>query len=59
MEDSIAATGPLTQNTDLVMIGENAERRGRLFNGWMDDVRLYGYGLSEQEVQALYRSGAK
>ena len=59
LEESIAVTGALTQNADPVMIGENSERRGRLFNGWMDDVRLYGYGLSEPEVQALYRSGPK
>jgi hypothetical protein len=59
LEDAVTATGPLTQNAEPVLLGENPERRGRCFNGWMDDVRLYGYGLSEQEVQALYRSSAK
>jgi len=56
--ENSAETGPTPANTAPVMIGENSERRGRLFNGWIADVRLYGYGLSEQEVQALYRSGA-
>jgi hypothetical protein len=57
LETSTAATGPMAQNTEPVLIGENAVSRGRFFNGWMDDVRLYDYGLSEQEVQALYRTG--
>ena len=41
------------------MIGENSMERGRLFNGWIGDVRLYGYGLSAEEIQALYHGGAK
>ena len=40
------------------MIGGNSGRLERRFNGWIDDVRLYGYGLSEAEVKALYRAAA-
>jgi hypothetical protein len=57
LEDSVAATGLLFQDTEPVMIGENSMHRGRLFNGWMNDVRLYGYGLSAEEVRALYSRG--
>jgi hypothetical protein len=57
LEASVAATGILTRNGDPVVIGGNPSLRGRLFNGWMNDVRLYGYGLSAEEVQALYRRG--
>jgi hypothetical protein len=57
LEDAVAAAGEMAQDTDSVLLGENAASRGRFFNGWMDDVRLYSYGLSEAEVQALYRGG--
>ena len=57
LETSVAATGLIAQNSEPVLIGENSVSRGRLFNGWMDDVRLYDYGLSEDEVVALYRTG--
>jgi hypothetical protein len=57
VETSVRATGPIAQNAEPVMIGENAVSRERFFNGWMDDVRLYDYGLSEEEVLALYRAG--
>jgi hypothetical protein len=40
-----------------VKIGGNSGRPERKFSGWMSDVSLYGYGLSEAEVKALYRSG--
>ena len=48
---------PIAQNSAPVMIGCNSTAYERRFNGWIDDVRLYGYGLSEAEVQALYRGG--
>ena len=54
LEDSAAAK-PIAQNTAPVMIGCNSEAYERRFNGWIDDVRLYGYGLSDAEVKALYR----
>jgi hypothetical protein len=37
-----------------VLIGENAERPGRFWNGLIDDVRIYSYALSEDEIEALY-----
>jgi hypothetical protein len=49
---------PIAQNTQSVMIGCNSEYYDRRFNGWIDDVRLYGYGLSDDDVKALYRAAA-
>ena len=50
---------PIAQNTMPVLIGCNPSAYERRFNGWIDDVRLYGYGLSEAEVKALYRGGGE
>lgn len=59
LEASVGATGVLAQNDDPVMIGANSSSRGRLFNGWMNDVRLYDYALSAGQVQSLYRGGGE
>ena len=58
LEDSADAK-PIAQNSSPVMIGCNSAAHERRFNGWIDDVRLYGYGLSEAEVKALYRGGGE
>jgi hypothetical protein len=42
-----------------VMIGGNSAAYEQRFSGWIDDVRLYGYGLSEAEVKALYRGSGE
>jgi hypothetical protein len=55
LENSLEAS-QLPSNSAPVWIGENSMTRGRLFNGWLDDVRLYGYALSAEEIQALYKS---
>ncbi len=52
-----APAKPMAQNAAPVMIGCNSAAYDRRFNGWIDDVRLYGYGLSDAEVKALYRAG--
>jgi hypothetical protein len=50
---------PLAPNSEPVMIGCNSEDYNTRFNGWIGDVRLYGYGLSEAEVKALYRAAGE
>jgi hypothetical protein len=57
LENSVEAK-PMAQNSAPVMIGCNFAAYDRRFNGWIDDVRLYGYGLSAAEVKDLYRSAA-
>ena len=46
-------SGPMTTNNFPVCIGENIELTGRYFNGLIDDVRVYTYALSENEIAAL------
>jgi hypothetical protein len=36
-----------------VLIGENAELKDRGFDGLIDDVRVYNYALSDNEIKAL------
>ncbi|HEY5911427.1 MAG TPA: LamG-like jellyroll fold domain-containing protein [Verrucomicrobiae bacterium] len=55
LQQSNDAKGPLARNNDALMIGDNSARRGRNFDGWLDDVRIYGYALTAEEVQALNR----
>jgi len=43
-------TGKITTNNYPVSIGENLQKRGRGWNGTLDDVRIYNYALSSGEV---------
>jgi hypothetical protein len=49
------AAGTLRQNDFSVMIGANAEKPDRGWNGLIDEVRIYSYGLSSSDVAALAR----
>jgi MSHA biogenesis protein MshQ len=54
--EASADAKPIVQNTAPLMIGCNPPPSfGKRFEGWIDDVRLYGYGLGEAEVKALYQ----
>jgi large repetitive protein len=55
LDDSVSAAGPLALTTEPLWLGHSPAGRGARFRGAMDDVRLYGYGLSAEEVKALYR----
>jgi tetratricopeptide (TPR) repeat protein len=46
-------TGGIGKNDFDVLIGENAEQKGRFFDGLIDDVRIYNYALSANEIAAL------
>jgi hypothetical protein len=50
---STKAAGRIRESDKAVLIGENAEKPGRFWNGLIDDVRIYSYGLTAQEVAAL------
>jgi tetratricopeptide (TPR) repeat protein len=57
VDGKLDATHPWTEgigrnNFDL-LIGENAEKKGRCFDGLIDDVRVYNYALSESEIKTL------
>ncbi len=46
-------SGGIATNTFDVYIGENAERRGRLWNGLIDDVRIYPVPLTASQILSL------
>lgn len=53
LEDNQTRTEAMKRNDFEVLIGENAERQGRCFNGLLDDVRIYNYALSTDQIMAL------
>ena len=54
LDISSEATGSVNVNDHNVLIGANAEKPGRNFKGSIDDVRIYSYALSAEEVEELY-----
>jgi outer membrane lipoprotein-sorting protein len=58
LDISMPRTGPIATNNFPVCIGENIELKGRCFHGLIDDVRIYNYALSENEIVAL-NNGAR
>jgi hypothetical protein len=55
LDASREASGPLATNRYPVCIGENFEQQGSCWNGWIDDVRIYGRALSAEEVARLHK----
>ena len=53
--EASADAKPIARNDAPVMIGCNSAAYERRFNGWIDEVRLYGYALSDADIKALYR----
>jgi hypothetical protein len=47
------ASGKIRVDNQPVYIGENAEEPSRSWNGLIDDVRIYSYGLTAEEVADL------
>jgi tetratricopeptide (TPR) repeat protein len=45
--------GGINKNDFDVLIGENAQQKGRFFDGLIDDVRIYNYALPENEIASL------
>ena len=58
LDGSKKASGYMRAHNFPVYVGENAEKRGRCWNGLIDDVRIYSYALSEEEIRALYEETA-
>lgn len=51
LDASVPASGMIAANTDSVRFGANA------WNGIIDEVRVYNYGLSAAEIAALFENG--
>jgi hypothetical protein len=52
------ASGKIPTNDWAVFIGENSERRGREWNGLIDDVRIYNCTFSEADIAAFHSGEA-
>ena len=50
---NVAYSGRITSNDFDVCIGKNSERPGRYWHGLIDDVRIYSYALSQQEIKKI------
>jgi hypothetical protein len=59
LDVSAEVKGSVKINDHPVLIGENAEKPQRFWNGLIDDVRVYSYGLSADEVKAMSESVLK
>ena len=53
LDSSQSASGRIDSNNAPVYIGNNAERNARFWNGLIDDVRVYNYALTKEEVEAF------
>jgi hypothetical protein len=55
LDSSKKTSKSIMTNNEPVCIGENSEQTGRYWNGLIDDVRIYNYALSRDEIAALYQ----
>ena len=53
LDVSSKASGPIKINDHTVFIGENSDQSDRFWNGLIDDVRIYSYALTPEEVAAI------
>ena len=56
MDASATASGMIRVNDEPVYIGENSQMTNRFWNGMIDDVRIYNYALSAEEISAITQS---
>ncbi|GEM_PF-573619 len=54
LDSSTDVSGEIPTNQYPVLVGENAERPGRGWNGLIDDVQLYNHALTVERIAALY-----
>ncbi len=51
--DTSGPTSGEIDDTDYpVMLGENAQQKGRHFNGWIDEVRIWNIARTQQQIKA-------
>jgi hypothetical protein len=53
LDASATASGTIRVNEEPVYIGENSQMTNRFWNGMIDDVRVYNYALSAEEISAI------
>lgn len=55
LDASAPASSSILTNDKPVLIGENSEKSGRFWHGLLDEIHVYSYALSEDEIAALYK----
>jgi len=58
LDKALDASGTIATNDYEVYIGENAEQKGRCFDGLIDDVAIFDYALTPEQVYQLYNKDA-
>ncbi|MHC4586850.1 MAG: LamG domain-containing protein, partial [Planctomycetota bacterium] len=58
LDVSSTASGTIKINNQSVYIGENSEQTDRFWNGLIDDVRIYSYALSADEIAEVTENAA-
>ena len=53
LDVSQPASGRIRLDDRAVLIGDNSQKPGRCWNGLIDDVRIYSYGMTPEEVAAI------
>jgi hypothetical protein len=53
LDASAEAPGTIRVNEEPVYIGENSQMPNRFWNGMIDDVRIYNYALSTEEISEI------
>ncbi len=53
LDASAPASGTIRVNEEPVYIGENSQMQNRFWNGMIDDVRIYNYALSAEEISEI------
>jgi len=53
VDHSADASGKINFDDKQIRIGDNSQRPGRYWYGLIDDVRIYSYGMTAQEISAL------
>ncbi len=56
LDASAEAPGNIRVNDEPVYIGENSQTPNRFWNGLIDDVRIYSYALSAEEISKIAQS---
>ena len=54
INNSVNATGLINVDQENVYIGKMSKDISSGFNGLIDDVRIYSYALSGEEIAAIY-----
>ncbi len=57
LDNSQEARGAINTNDARLQIGGNTQVGDRFWNGLIDEVRVYNYGLTEAQIRQLYREG--